>query len=726
MGSYSTNWHGTGPTLRCSGNVNVSVSGLRISVSASGNSNRVYSSGYYGYSVYVYISIDGHNVGSMSFAGIGGSGSCSGYLDVGAGDHNVSLHYCCGQTGGCGKGFGDVTVYSEGVHVNDPYSAPGYDLWSVTTIGRVAVTNYSVNYKINGGTNALDWVICRAYGSDAYMHVDFSKNKGDSLWGNIQLRYGAGFKDGRSYEIAVRFSDSHAEYETGRKTVYTYQEPKLDNSLSIQTNPQNANTSNKFTISGTNNRKWSSYENEFQTRYRIKRGSDAYTGWTNLGNITSWSRTAAEMRSLVPKAYDGKDITLQMERYSPSADWESDNKPTVTFKVYYKPRKGVTCANTSYRKNNSSGSGISKDGFVELNNSLSHIYVSWSYDTSTSDAGYTQGYRIRLYNSSNTVVKTYYTTGKSYQIPKGDIPIGQHTYIDITPYYGNDQSNLADPNKAGNYWYYATPEKCNFVVVASKLSKPVITYPIEGSEWINTKFRVCFQLPTDPDKSSISGTYTYDDIEISVNGKIYSVASNSPGKSSGVVQATSIWSSTNLTYQRKMIVAPFKGAGFPNATTYQIKVRVKKQYTSDKTNWSDWSAVRTFKVKTASFTPNRGDIIYAGHYNNIKKVIDRVRNTYGVTWTTKPGDVARGTKILRNQYPYANLYDRIVATKKQVNNYGTFDSGHTDVRFDNTNAIKENFTQYIELVTAASNEDKSDASGRNYMKIVYDRCNRLI
>lgn len=723
MGSYSTNWHGNGPTLRCSGNVNVSVSGLRISVSASGSSNRVHPTGYYGYSVYVYISIDGHNVGSMSFAGIGGSGSCSGYLDVGAGDHNVSLHYCCGQTGGCSKGFGDVTVYSEGVHVNDPYSAPGYDIWSATQIVKVDRDKVDVNYKIDGGTNGLDWVIARV---DGVKDFGFGTGKGNSLWGSFYPKWSEGFRHGSSYNVRIRFSDNHAEYQTGHKTFYTYQEPKLNNSLSIQTKPQNANTSNKFTISGTNNRKWSSYENEFQTRYRVKRGSDAYTGWTNIGNITSWSRTAAQMRSLVPKAYDGKDITLQMERYSPSANWESDNKPTVTFKVYYKPRKGVTCANTSYRKNNSSGSGISKDGFVELNNSLSHIYVSWSYDTSTSDAGYTQGYRIRLYNSSNTVVKTYYTTGKSYKIPKGDIPIGQHTYIDITPYYGNDQSNLADPNKAGNYWYYATPEKCNFVVVASKLSKPVITYPIEGSEWINTKFRVCFQLPTDPDKSSISGTYTYDDIEISVNGKIYSVASNSPGKSSGVVQATSIWSSTNLTYQRKMIVAPFKGAGFPNATTYQIKVRVKKQYTSDKTNWSDWSAVRTFKVKTASFTPNRGDIIYAGHYNNIKKVIDRVRNTYGVTWTTKPGDVARGTKILRNQYPYANLYDRIVATKKQVNNYGTFDSGHTDVRFDNTNAIKENFTQYIELVTAASNEDKSDASGRNYMKIVYDRCNRLI
>lgn len=67
-----------------------------------------------------------------------------------------------------------------------------------------------------------------------------------------------------------------------------------------------------------------------------------------------------------------------------------------------------------------------------------------------------------------------------------------------------------------------------------------------------------------------------------------------------------------------------------------------------------------------------------------------------------------------------------MATKKQVNNYATFDSGRNTVRFDNVNAIIENFSQYIELVTAASNEAKNDASGRDYMKIVYDRCNRLI
>lgn len=99
----------------------------------------------------------------------------------------------------------------------------------------------------------------------------------------------------------------------------------------------------------------------------------------------------------------------------------------------------------------------------------------------------------------------------------------------------------------------------------------------------------------------------------------------------------------------------------------------------------------------------------------------------GVAWTTPPADVvAKVTKILRTQYPYANWYDRIVATKNQVNNYATFDSGRANVRFDNANAILTNFTALVELVTAASNESATTGTGRNYMKIVYDRCNRLI
>ena len=70
--------------------------------------------------------------------------------------------------------------------------------------------------------------------------------------------------------------------------------------------------------------------------------------------------------------------------------------------------------------------------------SLSQVYVSWTYDTDQAKAGYTQGYRIRLYDKNNSLVKTYYTSSKYISIPKADIPRMQKTYIDITPYYKND------------------------------------------------------------------------------------------------------------------------------------------------------------------------------------------------------------------------------------------------------------------------------------------------
>lgn len=98
-----------------------------------------------------------------------------------------------------------------------------------------------------------------------------------------------------------------------------------------------------------------------------------------------------------------------------------------------------------------------------------------------------------------------------------------------------------------------------------------------------------------------------------------------------------------------------------------------------------------------------------------------------MAWNTPPANaVSKVTKILRTQYPYTNWYDRIVATKNQVNNYTSFDTGRANVRFDNANAILTNFTALVELITAASNETVTTGTGRNYMKIVYDRCNRLI
>lgn len=725
-------WHtGGAPRRKVSGTLSANYSGLTISASFSGN-QVLTASGFSSMSDTARLYIDGNQVGSTTVAMTGGGISMSGSLNVGAGNHTISVTMECPDvTNGrhCSASLrGPITIGSLTLYVPDPYSPPSYDIWSATQIVKVDRDKVDVNYKIDGGTNGLDWVIARV---DGVKDFGFGTGKGNSLWGSFYPKWSEGFRHGSSYNVRIRFSDNHAEYQTGHKTFYTYQEPKL---TGVSVSPSSANAQNQsitFTQSGINDRAWSTLEQKFYTlAHCTAGGSDVGNGWTQVGTVgnnASFTLNGASLRGFVPKAYDNQTVTMHVKRRNSSANWESAEQ-TCTFKVIYRPQKGVTCANTSYKKNNSFGAAVGKGALVINDNTTTGIHISWNYDTTTSDAGYTQGYRIRLYNTSKVVVKTYYTSSKNYTIPKADIPKMQNTYIDITPYFANDQSSVASSAVAGNYWYFANPVKCDFVVLATKLSKPTITYPVEGSEWINTKFRVCFQLPSDGDKGAELETYHYEDIEVSVNGKVFRMTSNPEGLTSGGVQAAGAFSSTasNLTYTKKIVVAPFKASNFPTASTYQIRVRVKKKYTTVKNNWSPWSDVRTFRVKTATFTPAVGDIIYASHYNDSKKVIDRVRKTYSVAWNTKPSDVARGTEILRTQYPYTNLYSIIVDTKKKVNNYATFDSSQTSVKFDSTNAIQENFTQYVELVTAASNESKSDGSGRNYMRIVYDRCNKLI
>lgn len=452
-------------------------------------------------------------------------------------------------------------------------------------------------------------------------------------------------------------------------SLYTYQEPKL-NSGSVAIGEKHANTDYTFSFTGTNNRAWVSYESEFQTRYRITFDNGAtWSNWTNAGNVASWYRTAAQMRSLFPKTKDGIAAKIQFKRYSPSAPdstdtdtnhsnnkgWYSDNTKEYTITLKYRPRNEITCPNIMHKKNNSSGTSIGKDAFVENNSTLTGIYVYWNYNTTVANAGYTQGYRIRLYNSSGTVVHTYYTNNKYYTIPKSDIPKMQHTYIDVTPYFANDQPHTASSAYAGNYWYYnGTITKCPFVVMASKLAKPVITYPVNNSEWINNRFRVCFQLPADDDKGSELETYHYEDIELKINGTYtYRMTSNPIGKTTSgtCLQAANIFSAlaSNLTYQRKIVAAPCLASNFPNTTTYTIQVRVKKKYTEDKINWSDWSNTVTIKVVPAVFNPSRGDIIYASHYNNAKKTIDRVRKTYrsGLEYTSSKCSI-KSNKDIKN------------------------------------------------------------------------------
>ena len=594
------------------------------------------------------------------------------------------------------------------------YDAPTFKVNSYTEIGRVGSTNYNINYTINKGSDNIEALnICLLdYHKSSWStkwEKSLSRNSSGTFNDTYQLTSGNGFTNGNRYSMKMYLYDGTTEilspgsgFKTSdAATIYTYQQPTIGSSVTIAKNPQNANTSNTFTISGTNNRKWTSFEEAFQTQYRIKRGNDSYTSWTNLGNVSSWTRSASQIRSLIPKAYDADPIIIQFRRYSPSANWYSSNTAQGTLYVYYRPRTGISSA--TYRKNNSSGSTISTNSWLIDDDNLTGVYIAWNYDTTIANAGYTQGYRIRLYNSSGTVVKTYYTANKYYTIPKKDIPRLQQTYIDITPYFQNDTTNTA------NYWYYnGTITRLNFIKIQGNLAKPVIEYPVNNSNWINSQFRIAFKLPSDPDYSAASGTYRYRALQIQINNQIFNIAEDS-----------SIFNKTlnNLGYQEAVVCCPYNSNQLTISTNYSIKVRVQKNYGTYQ--WSSWSDTKNIKIISIQIPSYTNQIILASHYNYMRDTITRMINTYAVSWPNDPKAASKGIIIDKDRYSYNNVLDRLSAIKTKINNYADFDN--TINKFDNNNQLPTSFTVKEEIIT----DQETESNGANYLITILKRCNLL-
>ena len=649
-----------------------------------------------------------------------------------------SLSYAKGKRSGGGSNLGPssglrLSVSSFEIDTGKTsYTAPTFSVDSYTQIGKIDSTNYNVNYTINKGSHNIQALnICLLdYHKSSWQtkwEKALSRNSSGTFNDTYQLTSGNGFTSGNRYSMKMYLYDGTTEilrpgsgFKTSdAATIYTYQEPKINTSITIANNPQNANMSNTFTLSGINNRKWTSFEAEFQTHYRIKKGSAAYTSWANLGNVSSWTRSASQIRSLVSKTYDADPIIIQFRRYNSSASWYSDNNAQGTFYVYYRPRVGI--GNANYRKNNSSGSTINANSWVLDDSSLSSIYVSWSYNTSIANAGYTQGYRIRLYNSSQTVVKTYYTANKYYSIPKADIPRLQQTYIDITPYYQNDTTNTA------NYWYYnGTISKINFIKIYGNLSKPVIEYPVNNSNWINNLFRVAFKLPSDPDYKAITGTYKYRNLELQINNNYTIRMADTEGiTTSGTTIKDEICFSCNvddLTYQRAIVSCPYHTLSLPESNIYTLRLRVQKNYGTYK--WSEWSDPISFTITSVPSRSYTNQLILASHYNEMRDTINRMINTYGVTWPNDPKAASNTIIIDKDRYSYNNVLDRLNAIKTKINNYAVFEEGTNNNnmnKFDFFNELPTSFNVKEELIT----DEEVESNGANYLITILKRCNLL-
>lgn len=731
------NWHypnpGTSQTgsYVSSGTIDIDVSGTTVTVTASITNNASYSRRDSQFHDKFHIFIGGKEVavsgnyptrGSATLSASGTRYDCTGTV-------TVEIKMQCGDfTDDCPNGLQSNSanwrnVFSQGVTVYQEYSL---SIISVTNIGKVDRDTFTVVYNLNGGTDSIRTCELRIYenNNNRVATIGISGNKSGNNQSASFRPTTPTYKHGTYYTVSVYAYDGTTQIETNKLPFYTFQEPLLGDVSVEKPSPQNANTSNTFTLSGTNNKKWNDLELDFETHYRIIRPDGTTTDWLTIGNITSWPRTAEQMRALIPKTYDAQNNQIQFRRYSPRANWESTNQPSVTMMLYYRPRMAVDSNSVTYHRNSQSGNLINKGQIITNTTTLNSIYINWNYDTTLPEAGYVQGYRVRLYNYQNNLVKTYYTTNKYIEILKEDIPRLNMTYIDITPYFGNDTNNTS------NYWYYnGTIEKIQFIRLVTELEKPQITYPVQNSIWINKDFRVCFKLPVDPDKGYETETYHYENIELKVNKIVYRLTTSN-GTSSGSVDGSTIFSclSNNLTYQRPVVIYPNLLNNVPNTDTYTIQVRVKKKYgtTSTEFRWSPWSDIRTFTVYFPTYEVQQYDLIMATHYNDAFDTVDNVRNTYGVSWTDKPlRAVAKSTIIMAEQYSYNTIMKKLVHTKNQVNTYATFDTNRDNIKFDYTNELPETFNERVgEFITADKNEG-NEYNGRNYIKFIYDRCKLL-
>ena len=628
--------------------------------------------------------------------------------------------------------------------------------------------------------------------------------EGDGTSGNPYKM--SGFYPGGHFYVSVSARDNERLGESGFADIYTYSKPRIENKVvgSI-TSPQTTganNSSLKIQVFKLNKPyhpgletfvfrvKRSSY-NEGNTNVNAPNstgesiiGSNIYDSLNSYGSerlvLINTSREYVvyyedlykyeidmsnynKLKNIVPPSDDGKVVRLEF--YHTSQDKSSGrviysaseitDRTIYYIRVYFRPRIPVTSdSELIYRINNSNGMLIvknpKKQSIVQNGDYLKNIYVQWNYNINNPLAGFVQGYRVQMYDYQHNLVKTYYTSVNNLTIPKNDIPKLNSTYLKITPYFKNDQT---DPNK---YWYYqGTVEEIPFVQLISTLEKPKITYPVNNSNWINHEFRVCFDLPNDPDqpyilknyedtsipdeqKSYAPDEYRYEDVEIKIsglNGSRVIRIGDSYFHTTDVenIKDPEVFNALyeNLTHKRKIVVYPNLNDFIDpiKSSTYDIQVRVKKKYKATQAYpwWSEWSEKVTFKVTKTPYEVQPGELILASHFNTALDKVDRCRLTYGLQWNDRqPLAVSKSTIIQAQQYNYKNMFEKIVQTKMQVNNYGTFDTGRENVKFDHTNQIPENFNEQIgEVVTALQNKS-NEYSGRNYIHYIHERCEQLL
>ena len=143
-----------------------------------------------------------------------------------------------------------------------------------------------------------------------------------------------------------------------------------------------------------------------------------------------------------------------------------------------------------YRENNITGNSISAGSNVYVDD-VPNVYVQWTYP-SNADGGVIDGYIIRIYEdkAKTKLFKTFevntsnLTASRIFDITK-ELKRGILNYISISAFYNKPDNSGKAEGPALDY---------PFILPLGRLHKPVISYPINNTQWHNPNFRILFEF----------------------------------------------------------------------------------------------------------------------------------------------------------------------------------------------------------------------------------------
>lgn len=651
----------------------------------------------------------------------------------------IYVAYKCGQNGGCTAGYGGTSgnPHSDWVLVgsidtsNIPYyTKHTYSINSVSpTIGIHNSTQFTVNYSIYGGTNSLSWVQLRVYNTSNQLIDTFSCGTGTGQGLNQSFTLNNNFTDGQQYKVSVRFYDGYAEYETGTLSFYTYRTPILSN---VSLSDTNFSGFGNVTLSWqTNQRRWNTNptENPFQTY--LKFGTDNVWFLGNNSNPVGPS-TSNEISyqtqmitqniinshfSVEQRCQQEVDTTLQVRRNNPSSGVNTDSSTlniTVQFSPKYLPNQ-ISYWDYNSTSSNNRGNSINQGSLCYLDEHPK-IVIDWSIPNNI-DRGIIDGYELHIYSDDS------YTDHKTFDINVGgintdlygqyiadirkDLYRGQMNYIGVKAYYINPKGEKM----------YGPELKQQFILPIGKLYKPVISYPINNSQWHNKNFRILFELPQDDDYDVLdeyiqNDTYEYKEIIVTINNNEYKYSEN-----------PNIFSINKMGYKYKVCVNPSIISSFEDTNTYQITVKVQKNYFTD--IWSETSDITTlYKLSINRQDLQKDMLVMATHYKYVQSSSIRLYNTYPINVLPENNvDQNRGDIIYAKHFQA--IFDTILTIQDGVNNWARYDEGKDKCKFQQTiDKFLGTNKATLDIITAQDDE-RPTRKGRNYFNILVECMNKL-